>query len=228
MPVTSYSRTPASNNSAAPNGAPEGWAPSAVNDTVRQIMTDIATVTGVLSPTLDAYTAGMIVIFTPAVTNTGATTLNIDSLGALDIQKFNGLALSAGDLVAGTPALLVLDSGADDWILVNPQYRGLGFRSITGADSTAASDNGFGVVCGGAGSYTFTIDSDFAATGNIMTLINDSSGDITIAESLAGNLFWMNGSGTIGTGSRTLAIGGVATIMMASANSPYVWGVGLS
>jgi hypothetical protein len=220
MPVTSYSRTPASNNSAAPNGAPEGWAPSAVNDTVRQIMTDIAnegsknqtkvlgsvagtnTVTGVLSPTLDAYTAGMIVIFTPAVTNTGATTLNIDSLGALDIQKFNGLALSAGDLVAGTPALLVLDSGADD--------------------------NGFGVVCGGAGSYTFTIDSDFAATGNIMTLINDSSGDITIAESLAGNLFWMNGSGTIGTGSRTLAIGGVATIMMASANSPYVWGVGLS
>jgi ethanolamine ammonia-lyase small subunit len=95
MPVTSYSTTAANNNSAAPNGAPEGWAPSAVNDTIRQIMTDIAveaqtnavkvlasvagtdTVTGSLTPDLTAYSAGMIVILTPANNNTGAATLSI-------------------------------------------------------------------------------------------------------------------------------------------------------
>lgn len=41
MPVSSWSTTPASNNSAPPNGWPEGMAPSAVNDTARQMMADI-------------------------------------------------------------------------------------------------------------------------------------------------------------------------------------------
>lgn len=42
MGISSYSLTPALNNAAPPNGAPEGMAPSAVNDTIRQIMSDIA------------------------------------------------------------------------------------------------------------------------------------------------------------------------------------------
>lgn len=79
------------------------------------------TITGSMTPDLGSYSAGMWVVFTPANTITGAATLNIDSLGALDIQKANGDALVSGDLVAGIPALLVLDSGADDWILINPQ-----------------------------------------------------------------------------------------------------------
>lgn len=41
--IASYSTTPSSNNSAPPNGWPEGMAPSAVNDTARQLMADIAT-----------------------------------------------------------------------------------------------------------------------------------------------------------------------------------------
>lgn len=139
MPVTSYSTTPANNNGSPPDGAPEGWAPSDVNNTIRQIMADIAveaqknavkvlasvagtnTITGSMSPALAAYSAGMIVVLTPANNNTGATTLNINSLGALDVQKYDGDALVSGDLVAGIPALLVLDTGADDWILLNPQ-----------------------------------------------------------------------------------------------------------
>lgn len=43
MSITSWSTTPASNNSAPPNGWPEGMAPSAVNDCARQMMADIAT-----------------------------------------------------------------------------------------------------------------------------------------------------------------------------------------
>lgn len=43
MPISSYSTTAASNNSAPPNGAPEGMAPSTVNDVIRQIMADIRT-----------------------------------------------------------------------------------------------------------------------------------------------------------------------------------------
>lgn len=139
MPVTSYSRTPASNNSAPPNGAPEGWTPGSMNNTVRQVMSDILqeagknlakvlsavagtnTITGGLSPALDGYSAGMLVVLTPAATNTGAVTLNIDALGALDVQNESGTPLNVGDLVVGIPALLLLDSGGDDFQLLNPQ-----------------------------------------------------------------------------------------------------------
>lgn len=79
------------------------------------------TVVGTLTPAITSYAAGMCVVVEPAGNNTGATTLNLNGLGALDVQKFDGDALVADDLVAGIPAFLVLDSGADDWILLNPQ-----------------------------------------------------------------------------------------------------------
>jgi hypothetical protein len=157
MPVTSYSRTPASNNSAPPNGWPEGQTPGSLNNSARQLMTDIVneagknqckvlgsvagtnTITAVMSPTLDAYAAGMIVVFTPANTNTGATTLNIDSLGALDVLKTSGVAVSAGDLVAGVPALLLLDSGADDFLLINPATLSVASGSFTATLSGMSS-----------------------------------------------------------------------------------------
>lgn len=180
--VTSYSTTPASNNSSPPNGAPEAMAPSAVNDVLREIMADVAveaqvnavkvlasvsgtnTITGSMTPDLTAYSAGMIVVLTPAGNNTGATTLNIDSLGALDVQKADGDALVSGDLVSGIPAVLVLDSGADDWILLNPQsplavnQGGTGVTSSTGTGSVvlSASPTMSGTVTGGtfAGTHT--------------------------------------------------------------------------
>lgn len=139
MPVTSWSTSPSSNNAAPPNGWPEGMPAAAVNDTARQQMADLViefqknqvkvlgsvsgtnTITASMTPALTAYSAGMTIVFTPANTNTGATTLNINGLGALDVQRGNSAALVAGDLLAGIPAYLVLDSGADDWTLLNPQ-----------------------------------------------------------------------------------------------------------
>jgi hypothetical protein len=41
MAVSDWSTTAADNDAAPPNGAPEGMAPSAVNDVMRQIMADI-------------------------------------------------------------------------------------------------------------------------------------------------------------------------------------------
>ena len=146
--VQDWSTTPASNNAAPPNGAPEGMAPGAVNDVMRQMMADIAveaqvnrvkrlnsvsgtnTITASMTPSLTAYSAGMVVVLQPAGNNTGATTLNINSLGALDVQKYDGDALISGDLVTGVPALLVLDSGGDDWILINPQSNDVSAAAI--------------------------------------------------------------------------------------------------
>jgi hypothetical protein len=138
------------------------------------------TILGSLTPAITSYSAGMIVVFTPANTNTGAATIAINGLTALDIQKHGGDALVAGDLVAGSPAVLVLDSGADDWILLNPlTLSGVGLTlsgnatvggtlGVTGAvtlngplttDNTTADEPGFKGVPQNAqaGNYTLVL-----------------------------------------------------------------------
>lgn len=72
------------------------------------------TITAVLTPTLTAYVAGMAVRLIPAVTNSGATTLNINGLGANAITKNGTTALAGGELVAGQAYWLIRD-GAGNW-----------------------------------------------------------------------------------------------------------------
>lgn len=50
---------------------------------------------------LVAYGLRMVVIFSPAITNTGASTMNISGLGAIAIKQVQGVDTVAGDLVAG-------------------------------------------------------------------------------------------------------------------------------
>lgn len=68
----------------------------------------------------DTYTTGTTPVLTSYVTrqaflciftnaNTGASTINIDTLGAKAIQKNGGIALVSGDIVAGQPYWLVYD-----------------------------------------------------------------------------------------------------------------------
>jgi hypothetical protein len=250
MAVQDYSTTAASNNAAPPNGAPEGMTPGSVNDTIRQIMADVAlesqvnrvrylnsvagtnTITASMTPSLTAYSAGMLAVFNPANTNTGATTLNINSLGALDVFRQGGIALAAGDLAAGIPAVIVLDSGADDWILLNPTS--VGWRDIPRTDDTVSTtilDSMRGTLrrYTGVGSHVYTYDTAQTYTaGGVMTLVNEGSGSITIAGAGSGTIRWYNGSGTVSVATRTLAVGGVATIYFLSTTVATVWGTGLS
>lgn len=220
MPVTSWSTTPSSNNAAPPNGWPENMAAAAVNDTARQMMADLVvefqrnpvkvlgsvagtnTVTASMTPALTAYSAGMIVVFTPAGNNTGATTLNINSLGALDVQKADGDALVSGDLVSGIPAVLVLDSGADDWILLNPQTLSVTAVSATGA-VTGASVTATGAVSGGSLSVTGAATINGALTTDNTTADevgfkglpqNSQVGNYTLVLTDAGKQIAMNGT----------------------------------
>lgn len=97
---------------------------SQVQDNSINVLSSVAgtnTITGSLTPAITAHAAGMMVVLTPANTNTGAVTLNVNSVGALDVLGTRGQALIGGELAAGIPALLLLDSGADDWILLNEQ-----------------------------------------------------------------------------------------------------------
>jgi hypothetical protein len=91
------------------------------------------TITATLTPAIAAYVAGMRMMLTPANTNTGATTLAVNGLTALDVLTNEGLPLAPGDLPAGSTVELIVDSGADDFILINPRTS----RIITKATDTS-------------------------------------------------------------------------------------------
>jgi len=71
------------------------------------------------SPELPAYVSKMMVLFTPAASNTTGSTLDISRLGAKTIKTVSGDALSSGDLVAGALYLLAYD-GTDFRIVTGP------------------------------------------------------------------------------------------------------------
>lgn len=62
-----------------------------------------------LSPVPAAYTTGMMVTFTANTANTGAATLNVNSLGPITIKKFKNVDLATGDIKAGQAVAVVYD-----------------------------------------------------------------------------------------------------------------------
>jgi len=127
--ISTWSTTAASNNSAAPDGAPEGMSPASVNDVIRENMSAIAkqyidqkgtvttggTTTAYTLTTNNVHTAlSEISLFAFQVNaaNTGAATLAVDGLTAKAMQ-LNGAAIAAGDLRADEIVLCVYNPDND-------------------------------------------------------------------------------------------------------------------
>ena len=106
MAYTKYSLTPANNTAAPPDGAPEGMLPSAVNDTMRDMMAQIRDCGdgirgGTYTMTAPIITGGTITgstINNSAIGGTTAAAGNFTTLGATGVATF-----SAG--AVGTPAI---------------------------------------------------------------------------------------------------------------------------
>ena len=98
------------------------------------------TLTGSLTPAITAYATGNLFSFVAANTNTGATTINLNSLGAKSITRQGASALIAGDLVSGQVYLIEYDGTR--FQLINPSNLGvstISFGSTGLTPSTATS-----------------------------------------------------------------------------------------
>lgn len=167
------------------------------------------TITGALTPALTAYGGSMYVVLIPAATNTGATTLNLNGLGAVAVQNIDGTACFGGELTINIPALLILNSAATAFLVVNPaNARLLNHTTKSGSYTIAQVDGGTVVYYTGTGGHTFTLPSGVVTPETWVKIRNAGSATLTIAPS--GILGWYNGGGSIVTGNRTLAIGGSA------------------
>jgi hypothetical protein len=108
IPMSTYKFTGLGVGSAATDSANL----SQVQSTVTKLLTSVSgadTITAVGAPVVAAYAAGQMFYFVATGDNTGAVTLNIDSLGAKAVTRDGSVALAAGDIKSGEVVVVVYD-----------------------------------------------------------------------------------------------------------------------
>lgn len=101
-----------------------------------------------VSPVPAAYVAGDTYIFKANTANTGAATLNVNTLGQIAIKKNYNQALETGDIMAGQLVAVVFDG--TNFQLLSPATRrfnsGAATRDISAANSTQTIAHGLSNV----------------------------------------------------------------------------------
>lgn len=206
--ISQWSVADASNNAAAPDGFPEGMAPSEVNDAARAVMGALAryyqgvrggvSTTGssgayvITSSSSHALLADVGLVFAkPNHSNTGAATLNVDALGAKAIEK-NGAALVGGEIISGATYGFVYNSGADAFELIGGvaisdsigKLRRLPSPDAqkTGSYTLDAGDVGCQVLLGTSGAIT--IPDAVLAADDVITIVNQTAVAATITNTI--------------------------------------------
>ena len=203
MAYTKYSLTPANNTAAPPDGAPEGMLPSAVNDTMRDMMAQIRDVgdgvrDGTYTMTAPKITGGTIT----GVTLTGNTLTNPVITGAtLTTSAFNG---TVGATTASTGAFTTLSTSS------TTTFSGLTASTALALD---ASKNVVSVTNTGTGSNVLSASPTLTGTiaGASLSLSSLTSGRVTFAGASGllsdSSTFVYDASGNLGLGISTLATG---------------------
>jgi len=258
-----WSETDGSNNSASPNGWKAGMAPNQVEPTARAMMgatkrfynhingtqtsggtANAQTLTYDVAPT--AYVTGDVYTFKIGTSNTGATTLNVNSLGATAVQ-LSGAALAGGELTAGNYVSVVYD-GANFQLLSSPSLAAItggtinntpigattpntgAFTTLSATTLTASANETAGRTVAGYNNLLrdnlTSVPSDFTSTGNfdnVSSMITATLGttlvNTTAFSAYIHNLNPNNPSGD--TGNSVLYYG----IIKSEVNSAHSWGL---
>jgi len=219
MAYTKYSLTPADNNAAPPNGAPEGMLPSAVNDTMRDMMAQIRDCGDGIRGGTYTMTAPVITGGSVNGTTVGATTR---STGAFTTLASNGATtFTAGTASTTTTTGTAVITGG---LGVSGRINAANFDGIVGANTAAAGNfttlGATGVATFSAGSVsapaiTTTGDTNtgiFFPAADTIAFTEDGTESMRIDSS--GNLL-VGTNATLGSGGRVniLSANGVATLM---------------
>lgn len=106
-----------------------------------------------------AYADGNTVEFKPLVGNTGASTVNVNSVGVIPILRFNGAALLTGDLLANVWTTLTYNVAFNAFTITGPGQNVV----VAGSISAAAPTHKVGLVAAaGVATSVAPIDATYA------------------------------------------------------------------
>jgi hypothetical protein len=159
MAYTKYSLTPADNNAAPPNGAPEGMLPSAVNDTMRDMMAQIRDVG-------DGIRGGTYTMTAPVITGGSITGV------ALSGNTLTNPVITGGSINNTTVGATTRSTGAFTTLASN------GATTFTAGTASTSTTTGTAVITGGLGvsgrinaaNFDGIVGANTAAAGNFTTL----------------------------------------------------------
>jgi hypothetical protein len=229
MAYTKYSLTPDDNNSAPPNGAPEGMLPSGVNNTMRDMMAQIRDVgdgirNGTYAVTSANITGGTISGITDLAVADGGTGASDAGTARTNLGLAIGTNVQAYD--ADLAAIAALSPTADNFIVGNGTTWTLetpaqtrtslgatttGNSLFTAVDAAAArtaigagtsSTTGTVTSVGGTGTVNgLTLTGTVTSTGNLT--LGGTLSNVSLTTQVTGTLPATNG----GTGQSTYAVG---------------------
>jgi hypothetical protein len=174
------------------------------------------------APVVAAYAAGQMFYFVATGDNTGAVTLNIDSLGAKAVTRDGSVALAAGDIKSGEVVVVVYDGTR---FQVVSQLNSAGNATFANVSITSALNVGgvatFSAGTAAAPSITTTGDTNtgifFPAAdtiafteGGVEAARFDSSGNVGIGTSSPSDILTLAGgaSGSYGLTINNAKVGG--------------------
>lgn len=182
----------------------------AVNDptTTNNLITVAGTnaLTGLATPPLEGYTAGAQYSFIAQNTNTGAVTLDIDSLGVKAVTQTGATALVAGSIIGGSMVLVEYDGTQFQIInpnsFINPIIRG--YTEVITSSGTVGASATLSIATGtvltatltSATPCTFTMPAVVAGKSFLLLLKQPASGSATTA-TFTGVKWGTNGAPTI-------------------------------
>ena len=237
IPMSTYKFTGLGVGSAATDSANL----SQVQSTVTKLLTSVSgtdTITAVGAPVVAAYAAGQMFYFVATGDNTGAVTLNIDSLGAKAVTRDGSVALAAGDIKSGEVVVVVYDGTR---FQVVSQLNSAGNATFANVSITSALNVGGvatftanPVLSGGTANGVLYLNGSKVATSGSALTFNGT--DFKIIGGNAGQLLLDNGNqqytqllfqrnSTANTGGDFLLDGSGNTFNFRTlaANMPFVW-----
>jgi hypothetical protein len=175
-----------------------------------------------------AYADGVAVEFFVNATNTGAVTLNLNTLGAKTVVNADGSAILSGSWIVGQP-ISVLYKGGQFYQTIPTNSRDIPQNIQNANYTTVLLDDGKHLYHSDGVAYTWTIAANASVaypTGASITFVNDSSGAFNITVAInSDTLVWIP-SGS--TGSRTLAQFGRATALKVTSTRWWISGLGIT